>query len=240
MDLFVLVIAKTLYLELFDKSIVEEILDKKIGAAQRENLVNYDFEHFDKRWTRKVWESTKPEEVDYVFQDYYFLPSPAEVSRLWAQKRKEKKENSELITEDTTIFTEDWENFTRFIIKARDLRKDTTSKLLTLMCKSIRLLYPSVPDYLLAQINPFEIIQDTPPSLELLQQRASSPYIFLGRDEENFEYDYSKERFDKIVNLIISTEKTNELKGNIANKGVYTGYVRVIFDVKGDSSRFQE
>jgi len=226
-DLIVNLIMATVYIELFDRNVVEEVLNKKINDSIWNKVANPDFEHFEERWSRLIKKSKSHQEVDFVFMDYYFLPSEKELEKRWKQEKKKnikEKNNKGFLMND-----EPWMRFTQFAIKLRDIRKDPIAKLQTLICKSARMLYPGVDDSLLAHISCLEIIDNKLPDVQELIKRRDNGYVLLVRGNDTYEYDYdSYHEIKKLINKV--DDDIAVIQGTPASPGVYRGVVKIILD----------
>jgi phosphoenolpyruvate synthase/pyruvate phosphate dikinase len=226
-DLLVHLVAATVYIELFDKGVAEEVLGRKIEDDIWLKVANPDFEHFEERWSRLIKKSKSYQEVDFVFMDYYFLPSEKELEKKWGieKKRKKKEKNNKGFVMDG----EPWMRFVQFAIKLRDIRKDPIAKLQTLICKSVRMLYPGVDDSLLAHISCLEIINNKLPNVQELEKRRDNGYVLLVRGNDTYEYDYdSYHEIKKLVNRV--DDDITVIQGISASPGFYKGIVRIILD----------
>jgi hypothetical protein len=234
-ELMMQLCAKTLYIENFSKRIAEEGLQIKIADDIWEHATSPSFEHFETRWLKAVKKSKTPEEVDYVFQDYYFLPTDEDLRILWETKKKEKIKNK-ADSKPVLSKLEPWVEFTQFVMMLRDLRKDPYAKIQSLICKSARLLYPDVPDELLAHINLFEVADNTLPSVEVLKKRNTTPYVLLLKEDTGFSYDY--DAYDRIKALVEKIDENQDtVYGDTASRGKYKGIVRIVRNPEDDFNK---
>lgn len=223
-------IAATVYTEVFDKEIAQEVLGVEISEDDWEKATHPDFESFEKRWQKALDKFENLEDIQYIFADYYFIKDLEKINEDLEEKKKEIKSNisaGESVAEDAEP-DESWMRFTKLVMKIRDFRKDPIAMLHTVMARCAKALYPEATDDEIVNLNGLEVLDGNLPSIDDLRKRKKG-YVMLINPDFTYEMSYEGvEDIKKKVNQEV--EFDGELKGTIARKGVVTGSVRVVLD----------
>ncbi|MFA7662663.1 MAG: PEP/pyruvate-binding domain-containing protein, partial [Patescibacteria group bacterium] len=226
LDLLMHLIAATLYVELFDKNIVEEILKNKINDLDWEKATHPQFESFKSRWDQKIKKAKTLEEVQYIFTDYFFIKDldyiKKEVENI-KSKKIEKEQSKQVKT-----LNADWAKYTQLVMKIRDFRKDSIQMLSVVMARCAQALYPTAKIDEITNLNGLEVINENLPTIDELRKRQSG-YVMLIRPDLTYEISY--EQYEEAKKQISSASILgNELRGTVARKGKVTGKVKIILD----------
>jgi len=228
-------IAATVYTEVFDKEIAQEVIGEEINDEIWEKVTHPDFESFEKRWKKLLGEYKNIEDIQYIFTDYYFIK---EIDDIKKELEIKEKELAESISEAETINIDElWAQFTKLVMKIRDFRKDPIARLHTVMAKCAKLLYPEATKDELVNLNGLEVVDDKLPNLDELRKRKNG-YVMLIHPDFTFELSYDQlEETKRKINHV--SDFDGEIKGTIARKGKIEGVVKVILDPENNKN-FQE
>jgi phosphoenolpyruvate synthase/pyruvate phosphate dikinase len=223
-DLMNHLIASTVYIETFDKHIIEDVLNIKIGNEEWEKATVLNFDSFETRWNKKINDTKNIDEIQYIFTDYYFIKNTDQI------KEELKKRNIEIKNNKNNIEILDypWVKYTQFVMKMRDFRKDPIAMLHTIIAKSAQILYPTATVDEVANLNCLEVIENKLPTVEELRKRQNG-YVVLIKPDLTYEISY--DQFEETKRKINSVDNFNgDLKGVSAMRGIVKGIVRVILD----------
>lgn len=250
----------TLYIETFDRDIALQVLaDDELINSVWKHAADPLFLSFDVRWAEAVEKALLSASLDeavkkcrYVFNDYYMSKTVEEVKKeLELLQGKHTHHSAEAETlrqglkDKINAFTQWVETlsprqralaeYTQFVMKLRDLRKDPFGKVFVVFPDCARELgkRAGIPAECVPLINAHEYAKGiswlTENKEELCKRKNGLVDIIYSDGTFRFEtcdFEATKSQLEALLNV----EKTQEIKGSVGYAGKIQGKVRVVID----------
>jgi phosphohistidine swiveling domain-containing protein len=221
--------------ESFDKAQKRDILQR---LANNENNIVEHCQYFYTSYKNVINLEKVQEELTKTYGEFLNNPELAkqELARMDAEYDEKKKEY-ELWKITLTSVQQQISDFCQTVMQVRDQRKNHFSKGITLTWRIAEKLFDMVHinKQLIENVLPFEELLKGSAYIESIQnelEKRNNGYVvyvpYSGPKE--ISYENLQEEYDLINNYFISEDqkKAEEIKGQIGNKGIITGIVKII------------
>jgi len=234
--------------EFFGKSSLVDF--ESLIYSRDKALLNFDRKNpYSSQWIFGSYLTTPPiENSQKLYQDLITeLGGKERIQEEQEEIERETKKNKievQKYLESLTSPAKDLFEFTKIAMKVRDVRKEESLKLITLLANLSRELF--IRNNLDPEKNIYTIYNDyktkiyaSPSFKEELEKREKGFIIYFGKDGPEIDYVNFDETKSKIYEKMFGDTSSSEIKGSIANKGNVNGKVKVILSKK-DFSKFEE